>query len=80
MEPEQISRWLRDEAKTYTDPRNINWANEAADQVEAMVKSITQLTGHLINAAVILESGGTKKEAIAVIDGGIKIGKAMGAA
>jgi hypothetical protein len=80
LEKGVIAHWLRCEAETYSDPRNTAWAKEAASDVDAMEKAIAQLTGHLINAAVVLESGGTKKEAIRVIDDGIKIGKAMGAA
>lgn len=79
MDPSQISAWLRDEAATYSDIRNVNWATEAADQVDGMSKTMSALHGHLLNAMIALESGGTKAEAIRIIKSGILLAKAGGA-
>lgn len=79
IDPAQISAWLRDEAATYSDVRNVNWAIEAANQVDGMSKTISALHGHLLNAVIALESGGSKAEAIRIINSGIALARAGGA-
>ena len=71
INPNQIAQWLRDESKNYNDPRNIAWANDAADTIEHMAKEMKAAVGYMLNAAIDLESGAPKSTALRTINGGI---------
>jgi hypothetical protein len=71
INPNQIAQWLRDEARDYADPRNVQWANDAANTIEHMAKEMKASLGYMMNAAIDLETGAPKTTALRTINGGI---------
>jgi hypothetical protein len=71
ISPNQIAQWLRDDAAHYDDPRNVAWANDAADTIDHIAKELKAAHGYMLNAAIDLETGSPKATALRTINAGI---------
>jgi hypothetical protein len=72
INPKKLAEWFVGGAKFYIDPRNVAFANEAAETILMMEKELKAAHGYMLNAALDLETGASKYTALRTINGGIE--------